>query len=74
LRVQKRRHEAGEEEEADEDASSSHKQSMDTPERLKRAAPKRARVVEACPKGHENKGNKLPTSDGEDVDVGLLLG
>lgn len=47
-----------------------------TPERPKRAAPKRARVVDIGPKEDFKKGGKesKAKSDGDDVDVGVLLG
>ena len=50
-----------------------------TPERLKRAAPKRARVLNAIDSGAKDEGtekeNKSPGSTAEDdVDIGVLLG
>lgn len=81
-RTQKRRHEA------DDDGSDSHRypaardDSMDrspTPDRPKRAAPKRARVALAIdPASKEDptmKENKAPgKADEDEVDVGVLLG
>ncbi|KAF8078722.1 hypothetical protein FPV67DRAFT_1663413 [Lyophyllum atratum] len=80
IRAQKRRHDP-----EDDGESARHgglrDASMDrspTPERPKRAAPKRARVashLDASPKGDtELKENKAPNStDDQDVDVGVLL-
>ncbi|KAJ7092647.1 hypothetical protein C8R44DRAFT_646942 [Mycena epipterygia] len=73
-RVQKRRHE-------EDEQSGSRDQSMDrspTPERPKRAAPKRARVAPSMESGSRDekdaKENKAPGgSDDQDVDVGVLL-
>ncbi|KAF7320067.1 hypothetical protein MKEN_00791000 [Mycena kentingensis (nom. inval.)] len=72
VRVQKRRHEE------DESPSSDH--AMDrspTPERPKRAAPKRARVATDAPSGKDDKEakeNKAPSpSEEPQVDVGMLL-
>ena len=49
-----------------------------TPERPKRAVPKRARTTPAAPSGKDEKGNKVqrssPASEENDVDVGVLLG
>ncbi|KAJ7706264.1 hypothetical protein B0H17DRAFT_973352 [Mycena rosella] len=74
IRVQKRRHE-------DDDESLSRDHSMDrspTPERPKRAAPKRARVAPSMESGardeKDSKENKAPNGvDDNDVDVGVLL-
>ncbi|KAG6862399.1 hypothetical protein C0995_011839 [Termitomyces sp. Mi166 len=74
-RVQKRRHEA------EDDSATGRDASMDrspTPERPKRAAPKRARVLpqaDASSKDDtELKENKAPVgTDDHDVDVGVLL-
>ncbi|KAJ7786229.1 hypothetical protein B0H16DRAFT_1355514 [Mycena metata] len=74
IRVQKRRHE-------DDEQTLSRDHSMDrspTPERPKRAAPKRARVspsTELGPKDEKNaKENKAPSgTEDNDVDVGVLL-
>lgn len=84
-RAQKRRHEP-----EDEDASVRHGSShaiamgprddaMDrspTPERPKRAPPKRARIINVVETGNkESKENKSPgDGDGGSVDVGVLLG
>ncbi|KAJ7103613.1 hypothetical protein B0H15DRAFT_224452 [Mycena belliarum] len=73
-RVQKRRHD-------DDDQSLSRDHSMDrspTPERVKRAAPKRARVAPLMDSGSRDdkdaKENKAPGgADDNDVDVGVLL-
>ncbi|KAG5653581.1 hypothetical protein H0H81_012088 [Sphagnurus paluster] len=78
IRAQKRRH--------DPDDDGDHRQlgprdaSMDrspTPERPKRAAPKRARVApqtdSSLKGGSELKENKAPNTDEHDVDVGVLL-
>lgn len=63
--------------------SISRDESMDrspTPERLKRAPPKRARVVNisestSSKDGGNSKGNKAHgSSEDDDVDVGVLLG
>lgn len=81
IRAQKRRHEP--EDDVDHGRQSSVRDaSMDrspTPERPKRAAPKRARVApssDASSKGDSGlKENKAPNStDDHDVDVGVLLG
>ncbi|KAJ6604571.1 hypothetical protein DFH09DRAFT_1018783 [Mycena vulgaris] len=74
IRVQKRRHD-------DDDQSLSRDHSMDrspTPERPKRAAPKRARMAPSMESGSrdekDTKENKAPSgSDDNDVDVGVLL-
>ncbi|KAJ7125660.1 hypothetical protein C8R43DRAFT_1029839 [Mycena crocata] len=74
IRVQKRRHD-------DDEQSVSRDHSMDrspTPERPKRAAPKRARVAQTSDSGSRDekdaKENKAPSSsDDNDVDVGVLL-
>ncbi|KAG6879765.1 hypothetical protein C0992_012085 [Termitomyces sp. T32_za158] len=73
-RAQKRRHEV------EDDSFSSRDASMDrspTPERPKRAAPKRARVLpqtDPSSKDTEFKENKAPSgTDDLDVDVGVLL-
>ncbi|KAJ7634224.1 hypothetical protein DFH06DRAFT_1003632 [Mycena polygramma] len=71
MRVQKRRHE-------DDDQVLSRDHSMDrspTPERPKRAAPKRARVSPSTESGSKDaKENKAPGGTEEnDVDVGVLL-
>ncbi|KAG6912038.1 hypothetical protein DXG01_000286 [Tephrocybe rancida] len=74
-RVQKRRHDF------EDDPAGARDASMDrspTPERPKRAAPKRARVqpqVDGSSKGdHDLKENKAPGgADDQDVDVGVLL-
>jgi hypothetical protein len=72
----------------DDSESSSHQtqvnrdESMDrspTPERLKRAAPKRARILNTIESGTKDEGsekeNKAPGSTAEeDVDIGVLLG
>lgn len=88
-RAQKRRHEA--EDDVDVGGGSRHGLShatttglrddaMDrspTPERVKRAPPKRARVMNATEMGNKEKSkeNKPPGSNEEDeVDVGVLLG
>lgn len=75
IRVQKRRHE-------DDEQTVSRDHSMDrspTPERPKRAAPKRARVAPSAESGSkeekDTKENKAPNgTDDNDVDVGVLLG
>ncbi|KAG5647637.1 hypothetical protein DXG03_008990 [Asterophora parasitica] len=78
-RTQKRRHDT-----EDDDENSRQPgirdASMDrspTPERPRRAAPKRARVAlqsDASPKGSDLKETKAPnTADDQDVDVGVLL-
>ena len=49
-----------------------------TPERPKRAVPKRARITPTALSGKDEKGSKAqrssPSSDENDVDVGVLLG
>lgn len=77
-RVQKRRHDLEEDLESGR-YPGARDESMDrspTPERPKRAAPKRARVApsqEAA--GKDAKENRAPgTSEEDDVDVGVLLG
>lgn len=74
LRTQKRRHEADDETEF----GGRRDRSMDrspTPERPKRAAPKRARVAlvqdPSKPRDNKSSGNN---EEHQDVDVGLLLG
>ncbi|KAG5350652.1 hypothetical protein C0989_009950 [Termitomyces sp. Mn162] len=75
VRAQKRRHEA------EDDLATGRDASMDrspTPERPKRAAPKRARVLPqtdvSSKDNSELKENKAPTgTDDHDVDVGVLL-
>jgi hypothetical protein len=75
-RSQKRRLEP----EDDEAGLKTRDQPMDrspTPERPKRAAPKRARVQpppHASAKDETKKENKDPSSDDNDVDFGVLLG
>jgi hypothetical protein len=79
-RLQKRRLDP----EDDSDSLSSHinrDESMDrspTPERPKRAAPKRARILNTIESGTKDEGtekeNKAPGSSEEDVDIGVLLG
>ena len=78
-RAQKRRLE--QEEDSEVHRHSSHRdESMDrspTPERPKRAAPKRAKIAPATPPskdGQVSKENKSPNNDDDDVDVGVLLG
>jgi hypothetical protein len=77
-RLQKRRHEP--EDDAESVRKPQRDESMDrspTPERPKRAAPKRARVAppEANSKGEKtSKESKDQSSDSNDVDVGVLLG
>ncbi|KAJ7783701.1 hypothetical protein DFH07DRAFT_873832 [Mycena maculata] len=74
LRVQKRRHE-------EDEPTVSRDHSMDrspTPERPKRAAPKRPRVAPSADTGsredQDTKENKAPSgTDDNDVDVGVLL-
>ncbi|KAJ7487520.1 hypothetical protein B0H11DRAFT_1805110 [Mycena galericulata] len=74
IRVNKRRHE-------DDEQTVSRDHSMDrspTPERPKRAAPKRARVAPSGESGSrdekDTKENKAPSgADDNDVDVGVLL-
>lgn len=81
VRTQKRRHEPDDDTEIGRQGT--RDASMDrspTPERPKRAAPKRARVAPALDPSTKNnassKENKAPTGseDDEDVDVGMLLG
>jgi len=79
-RLHKRRHEL-EDDETTGRLVHARDQSMDrspTPERAKRAAPKRARVQPSsaggAPKDDANKDIKQAKDDGEEVDVGVLLG
>ncbi|RDB29267.1 Tethering factor for nuclear proteasome STS1 [Hypsizygus marmoreus] len=73
LRVQKRRHEV----EDDADARDASMDRSPTPERPKRAAPKRARVAPESSRGEgtakENKSPNTGEDDRDDVDVGMLL-
>ncbi|KAF8640909.1 hypothetical protein AX17_000557 [Amanita inopinata Kibby_2008] len=77
-RVQKRRLEQEEETESHRYAGQ-RDESMDrspTPERPKRAAPKRAKTAPSAvtsKDGSESKENKPPSDDDSDVDVGVLL-
>lgn len=81
VRVPKRRHDPDDDGESSR-RSLSNDDSMDrspTPERPKRAAPKRARVVNssenASSKGTLSEGDKDGVGgSGDDVDIGLLLG
>jgi hypothetical protein len=78
VRAQKRRYEP-EEEENIGIGGRGRDESMDrspTPERPKRAAPKRARVVDAGTKEDLKKGGKesKAKSEADEVDVGVLLG
>ncbi|KAJ7630859.1 hypothetical protein FB45DRAFT_916761 [Roridomyces roridus] len=72
VRAQKRRHQ-------DDEETVTRDQSMDrspTPERPKRAAPKRARVLQPTDPSRETKENKDPSGTGDsdnDIDVGVLL-
>jgi len=79
IRVQKRRHEP-EDDDVDAGGSGSRDDAMDrspTPERSKKAPPKRARVVTTdgmSKDGKAGKENKPPGNNEDDVDVGVLLG
>lgn len=85
-RAQKRRHEPEDEDDsgrhglAHATTTGSRDDAMDrspTPERPKKAPPKRARVMNVVETGNKEKGkeNKPPgAEDGGDVDVGVLLG
>lgn len=76
-RTLKRRHEPDEESE-NRPRRDDEMDRSPTPERPKRAVPKRARTTPAAPSGKDEKGNKAqrssPASDENDVDVGVLLG
>jgi len=73
-RVQKRRHEP---DDSSENGRYSRDESMDrspTPERPKRAAPKRARMFNAGEESmKDDKSGKEKSGDDNDVDVGVLL-
>lgn len=78
IRVAKRRHEPDEESE-NKHARDDEMDRSPTPERPKRAAPKRARTTPVLPlttKGENNKKENKPAAanDESDVDVGVLLG
>lgn len=75
-RVQKRRHEPDENEDSSRYArDEAMDRSPTPPERPKKAAPKRARVVTEEPsKDEKNSKDRTSASDDNDVDVGVLLG
>ena len=78
-RLQKRRLDPEDDSESSSYQSQANRdESMDrspTPERPKRAAPKRARVLNAIDSGGTEKENKAPGNTAEDdVDIGVLLG
>ena len=74
----KRRHEHDEEDSAQKSNTDDAMDRSPTPERPKRAAPKRARIALAALSGSKDqKAGQQPGSsnpDSSDVDVGVLLG
>jgi hypothetical protein len=83
-RVQKRRHDSEDDDTGGRHglshaiAPGSRDDAMDrspTPERPKKAPPKRARIAHVVEAGNKEKGKEnRPPGDGDDVDVGVLLG
>jgi hypothetical protein len=77
-RVMKRRYEHDEEDESHKQAADDAMERSPTPERPKRAAPKRARTIPSTGSALKESGTSQEqsssSSDGNDVDVGVLLG